>query len=380
MIFFLIILVYVAINLYIGWNGLFLLSYLDYPFSPIIYWLLFWLVAFSYLFGRVRFLRGPIGRLLKVIGSYYFGILEFALLLLPLADLAGWLLKRSGFDSAFYVPTISAVFIVFFIILFLRGAWNAWSPMIRKHEISLNKKAGDLKELRIAVVSDIHLGNLVGKRHLRRLVQRINNINPDLILLPGDVIDDDIEPFIRNQMSNVMKHLHAPFGIYAVLGNHEYYGGKIAEFERQMNAIDIRVLKDEVVFVKDSFYIVGRKDRTAERMDPDGRLPIEALVSDLDVMHPVIVMDHQPYNFDKAAAAGVDLLLCGHTHRGQFAPNHWITKRLFELDWGYLEKDKMHVIVSSGYGTWGPPIRLASRSEIVEIVVRFEPLARNLLH
>ncbi|MNW64854.1 putative metallophosphoesterase [compost metagenome] len=84
------------------------------------------------------------------------------------------------------------------------------------------------------------------------------------------------------------------------------------------------------------------------------------------------MMDHQPTGFGIAAQAGVDVLLSGHTHRGQIAPNHWITKRLFELDWGYLRKDKLHVVVSSGYGTWGPPIRLASRSELIRLEVRLE--------
>ncbi|MNN78398.1 putative metallophosphoesterase [compost metagenome] len=84
------------------------------------------------------------------------------------------------------------------------------------------------------------------------------------------------------------------------------------------------------------------------------------------------MMDHQPTGFGIAAKAGVDILLSGHTHRGQIAPNHWITKRLFELDWGYLLKEKLHVVVSSGYGTWGPPIRLASRSELIKLEVLLE--------
>lgn len=106
-------------------------------------------------------------------------------------------------------------------------------------------------------------------------------------------------------------------------------------------------------------------------MDPDGRMSVEELLSRTDRAKPIIMMDHQPYQFGIAAQAGVDLLLCGHTHRGQFAPNHLITKRLFELDWGYMRKDDLHVVVSSGYGFWGPPIRLASRSEIVLIELTF---------
>lgn len=367
--FFLIVLMYIAVNLYIGWHGYFVLSYFEVPFPSSVYWVLFWVIALSYLFGRFRLLPGSVGRLFQFIGSYYFAVMEFALILLSIADLAAWLLKKSGLNAA--IPIISPIVIILLVSLLLRGSWNAWSPVIRTYELNIDKKADNLKELRIAVASDLHLGNIVGNRHLKRLVERMSDLKPDLILLPGDVIDDVIEPFIRKQMSQNMKQLQARYGIYAVLGNHEYYGGHIEEYVKQMNAIGIRVLRDESVLVNDALYIAGRKDKTAESADPDGRLSVTSLLADLDVTRPIIMMDHQPYQFDKAADAGVDLLLCGHTHRGQFAPNHWITGRLFELDWGYLLKKKMHVIVSSGFGTWGPPIRLASRSEIIDIIIRF---------
>ncbi|MNI67483.1 putative metallophosphoesterase [compost metagenome] len=181
------------------------------------------------------------------------------------------------------------------------------------------------------------------------------------------MLDDSIEPFIRNRMSEQMKQLKARYGVYAVLGNHEYYGGSIPEYTRVMADIGIKVLQDEVVETA-GVYIVGRKDKTAEAME-GGRMSVSALLEGLDHSRPVIMMDHQPTGFGIAAEAGVDVLLSGHTHRGQIAPNHWITKRLFELDWGYLLKEKLHVIVSSGYGTWGPPIRLASRSELIKLEI-----------
>ncbi|MFD3448881.1 metallophosphoesterase [Microbacteriaceae bacterium 4G12] len=372
LIFFLILLAYIGINIYIGWHGYFVLSYFSIPFSPTVYWVLFSVIALSYLLGRFHLLPGPVGRFFQVIGSYYFAILEFVVILLPLADLAAWMLRFAGVDDTVYIPIISVTVLLLLSLLLFWGSRNAWSPVIRTYEFCINKQVGDLKKLRIAVASDLHLGNIVGNRHLSRLVTHINALKPDLILLPGDVIDDSVEPFIRENMSAVMKQLESRYGIYAVLGNHEYYGGHIEEYVKQMDAIGIKVLRDESVLMNDAFYVVGRKDKAAEKMDPNGRLSLPTLLENLDVTRPVIVMDHQPYQFDVAANAGVDLLLCGHTHRGQFAPNHWITGRLFELDWGYLLKNKMHVIVSSGFGTWGPPIRLASRSEIIEIVIRFE--------
>lgn len=366
-----VLLVYSSLNVYIGWHGLYYWQALGSPPSTAAYLIVFAVIAVSYLLGRIP-RSGPPGRLLKVIGSYYFAVFEFAVLLLPAADLAAWLLRLSGMPPRTTVLAVGTAALAILIVLLLRGSWNAWNPIVRTYEMTIDKPAGGLEELRIAVASDLHLGNVVGNRHLGRMVERMNAMQPDLILLPGDILDDVIEPFLRNGMARTMERLRARFGIYAVLGNHEYYGGHIEEHARQMESIGVRLLRDEVAEAADgAFYVAGRKDKTAETAEEGGRLATAALLAGVDKSRPVFVMDHQPYEFALTAAAGADLLVCGHTHRGQFAPNHWITRRLFELDWGYMRKDKMHVVVSSGYGSWGPPIRLASRSEIIELIVRF---------
>ncbi|MEY9092852.1 metallophosphoesterase [Paenibacillus sp. RC84] len=366
------LLVYVGLTIYIGWHGERFLDFWGISVPAGIYWTLLAVLALAYMLGRSPVVPGPPGRLLKVIGSYYFAVLEFAVILLPLGDLAAWLLKLAGFPPAVYFGGTGSVVLVILIVLLAKGYWNAWTPIVRTYRARVGKRAGRLRQLRVAVASDIHLGNIVGKRHLARLVKAVDAMKPDLILLPGDLIDDSIEPYIRNGMSEVMKQLQAKYGVYAVLGNHEYYGGHIEEHIRQMESIGIRVLRDETVSVEDAFYIAGRKDKTAESFETGGRMAVDRLLSGLDPSKPILLMDHQPYHFDKAAAAGADVLLCGHTHRGQFAPNHWITGRLFELDWGYMLKEKMHVVVSSGFGTWGPPIRIASRSEVIELILDFE--------
>lgn len=199
----------------------------------------------------------------------------------------------------------------------------------------------------------------------------MERIKPDLILLAGDVLDDVIEPFIRNRMAERLGRLAAPLGVYAVLGNHEYYGGHIEEYVERMAALGIPVLRDERATPGGILNVVGRKDKAAESMDPQGRKPVAELLKGVDRSLPIILMDHQPYGYAADEEAGVDIVVSGHTHRGQFAPNHWVTGRLFELDWGYLRKGRMHAVVSSGYGTWGPPVRLASRSEIVHLSVTF---------
>lgn len=367
------VLVLALVNFYIGIHIWILLE--DWvPVVPSgLFWTVFSLIAFAYFIGMIPWPRAvkPLARLLKVIGSYYLACMEFAVIMLPLTDLLYWVLRMMGFQLHNYTSEAGATVLSLLIVFLVWGSRNAWSTVIRTHPMQVDKSIGTSAPLTIAVASDLHLGNIVGNRHLKRMVAEINNMKPDIILLAGDVLDDSIEPFIRNRMSEQMKQLKARHGVYAVLGNHEYYGGSIKQYTELMRSIGIKVLQDEVEEVAGT-YIVGRKDKTAETMEVEGRVSVSSLLTGLDLSRPVIMMDHQPTGFDVAAQAGVDILLSGHTHRGQIAPNHWITKRLFELDWGYLRKDKMHVVVSSGYGTWGPPIRLASRSEIIKLEVMLE--------
>jgi len=363
--------VFIGLNVYIGWNLLMYLEWLAGPIPGPAFWIPFMLVVFGYPIGRIRRGPGPVLRLLKVAGAYYFALLEFGCLLLPLADIAGWLLKAAGYGEAVHIGVPGSAAAIILLLLFGIGSYNAWSPVAREYRLEVPKAAEDLGELRILAASDLHLGNIVGNRHLRRLIAEAEKRKPDLILLVGDVIDDDIEPFIRNRMDETIAKLRAPYGVYAVLGNHEYYGGRIEAWVSRAAEAGIRVLRDETVTAEGRFHIAGRKDKTAEGAGPDGRLPVDRLLQPLDPKLPILLMDHQPLALGEAARAGADLTLCGHTHRGQFAPNHLLTRRLFELDWGYKRIGDMHAIVSSGFGTWGPAIRIASRSEFLDITLVF---------
>jgi len=363
---------FAVISFYLGWHGAYFLHLSGANVPPTLYWIVFYVVAFSYVLGRLPLRPKPLARLLKVIGSYYFAVLELGLILAVLADAVALAAHLAGaFSSAFAVAE-GVCALTLLVLLLLWGSRNAWSPIVRSYEIEVDKSVGSLSRLKIAIVSDIHLGNTVGNRHLDRLIPLVNGWKPDLTLLAGDVIDDTIEPFVRRDMGRRLGRLEAKYGVFAVLGNHEYYGGHIPEYVDRMRKLGIPVLQDETVVVAGGVQIAGRKDKTAETMDPQGRLPVAELVSSFDDRLPIIVMDHQPTEYDLAVKAGVDILISGHTHRGQMAPNHWITRRMFELDWGYLRKKQMHAFVSSGFGTWGPPIRLASRSEIIQVTVRLK--------
>jgi predicted MPP superfamily phosphohydrolase len=256
-------------------------------------------------------------------------------------------------------------FCAFLLVIIILGSYNAWHTTIRNYNITIHKTS-NVNHMKILMVSDIHLNKIIGNGRINDLIQLSNQIKPDIILIPGDVVDGSIKPFIDEHMGKNLSKLKAPFGIYASLGNHEYYGEGVPLFQKQMNQIGIPVLTDEVRLVKDSFYIVGRKDNTDRN-----RQSIEQLVSPLDKSKPIIVMDHQPRDYNKMQQAGVDLDLSGHTHRGQLFPANYITHAMYENDWGYLRKGALQTIVSSGYGLWGPPFRIGSQSEVVVINVTF---------
>ncbi|MDQ0060770.1 metallophosphoesterase [Paenibacillus harenae] len=373
-----ILLVYGGLSLYLGWNGWVYLSAVYEWNHAGLYSAVVALLALAFIIGRAgqATLIRPIAGPLKLIGSYWFAILEYGVLLFPLADVVALLLKLGGAERDAYVIGTGSVTLIVLLLLLIVGTRNAWSPVIRRYTVQIPKRAGGREKLRIAMASDIHLGTTIGNGHLHRLLHKVKQINPDIILLPGDILDDDIEPFIRRKMAETLGKLEAPLGIYAVTGNHEYIGGKVPEFIAAMDAIGIRVLMDETALVADSFYIIGRKDRASGgfRAGGAGRLPISELIAPLDTSLPMIMLDHQPSDLKNAAEHGIDLSLSGHTHRGQMTPNHLITKRLFELDWGYLKKGGLHAIVSSGFGFWGPPVRIGSRSEVLQIDVEFVPV------
>ncbi|TYS67210.1 metallophosphoesterase [Sutcliffiella horikoshii] len=349
---------------YLGWNGLVWLKAIFSFQQETVYWLVITIFSYAYILGR---LVKPLSWL-SIVGSIWFGYIQYGLLLFPIANLVAWVLHLTGVPGQTSVVVVGTVTAIMIAIIFITGLYNAYSPVIRKYEVTIPKKT-EMKKIHVAVASDMHFGKLSGVAHAKRLVKMIDRIKPDIILLPGDIIDDEPEHFQKKNMGAIMKQLDAPLGIFGVLGNHEYYGREIPQFLKEMEKVDIRILMDEVILVGDSFYLLGRKDKTDSR-----RKSFQQLVNDnnIDVSLPLLAMDHQPAELKEAQESGVDLIVSGHTHRGQMAPNHLITKRLFELDWGYLKKGQLHAFVSSGFGFWGPPLRIGSRSEVLEIVVQFE--------
>lgn len=356
-----IILLYGCLVYYIGWSGW---SWM----KPSVSARFKWLYISALVFLAVSFLLGQAfggNAVFGIIGAYWLAMFSLLLLLLPAAHLVIWLLRLTSLPRHVVQKWIGTAMLAALIALIGFGSWSAYSPVVRTYAIHLPKQAGDLDNLNIVMAADMHFGLLSGPGHAKRMVEQIEALEPDIVLYPGDLIDDDLQAYVNGDIGSIIGQIEAPYGVFASLGNHdkhEVMEELIAELEKS----GIQVLYDEKVIIDDAFALIGRKDKT----DPD-RVRVSELVAGLDADMPLIMLEHQPVEFDIAAENGIDLMVSGHTHRGQIAPAHLITGMLFENDWGHLQKGAFHSVVTSGFGFWGPPIRIGSRSEIVQIKVTF---------
>lgn len=350
----LILAIYTLLVFYFGYNTYQWLQTWALPVHPVLFGLFWFVCAFGYIIGK--FNHGL--KYFSIIGSYWFIVMQYGLILFPLATLVYliWPSKQTIFITGNIVAFI-------FLIIFIAGTYMAFSPVVRYKTIHINKDSGSLRELKLVLASDFHLGLLSNKKHLQRFVNLANVEQPDVVLLAGDLVDDDPIWFVKDGMSEVMRQLKATYGVYGVVGNHEYYGRKIPLLVEEMRGAGVRVLLDETICVENAFYVTGREDATNGK-----RLSLESLKPELNEL-PWLVMDHTPFDLNTPAQLGVDVHVSGHTHRGQMWPNHLFTRRLFELDYGYKLKGLLHAFVSSGFGFWGPPLRLGSRSELWSIKI-----------
>ncbi|WP_313893172.1 metallophosphoesterase [Psychrobacillus sp.] len=350
----LVVLLYSAIVFYFGWS---VYTWLE-AFTPVNVWgfsIIWGLIAYAIIIGRIDHRL----RLFNIVGSYWMIIMQYGLILFPIATIFAWIFPSE-------LKIIGGLVLTVFALILIVGTYNAYTPVVRELSIKMPKRDSKLTQLKVVVASDFHLGLLSNKAHLKRFVKKSNEQKPDVVLLVGDLVDDDPIWFVKNGMSEVMKQLTSTYGKYGVLGNHEYYGKKIPLLVEEMSMSGVQMLLDETILVANSFYITGREDLTnKERKQLSELAPMER-------NFPWLVMDHTPSNLLIPETEGVDFHVSGHTHRGQMWPNHLFTRKLFELDYGYKQKSSLHAIVSSGFGFWGPPIRLGSQSELWSVNILLE--------
>ena len=368
---------YFLLNAYIfrrGWQAL--------PAgSPwrIVVTVVFGLGAAAFIAGRLLERTDWIGpaTVLVWVGSFWLALMLYLILGAVLVDLLRLLHRWFHILPAAVTDHLPCARLVAFAAVLAAAAltvgfgfWNARSPQVRRLAVTIPKVVEGRTSLRIAMASDIHLGTLVGNSLVGDLVTAVAGLRPDLILLPGDIVDDDLEPVIRQDLGRQLLQLRAPLGVWACTGNHEYIGGAEPAV-RYLEAHGIRVLRDEAVALPGGIWLAGREDRMKGRFTGAERRPLAEVLRAADRARPVILMDHQPFRLDDATRHGVDLQVSGHTHHGQLWPLSLITRSIYPISYGYGRIGGTQIYVSCGFGTWGPPVRVGNRPEIVLIEVAF---------
>jgi predicted MPP superfamily phosphohydrolase len=252
-------------------------------------------------------------------------------------------------------------------LIYFVGYVNFQFIRIRSIEIDAANVPKQGRDLKILLVSDLHLGFIIGKTKFQQWVSLMNAQTPDIILLPGDVSDNHYEPIAQQNLHEEFNRLISRYGVFVVPGNHEYHHKPPTIFEDYLKRTTrVHCLRDTSELVEDMFYIVGRDDLTNRN-----RKSIAELVEGLDRSRPIILMDHQPVGLKEAEDNHITLEVAGHTHSGQFFPITVFVRFIYENVHGYSRRGDTHYYVSSGIGLWGPQCRFGSSSEIVNIKCRY---------
>jgi hypothetical protein len=251
------------------------------------------------------------------------------------------------------------------------GYWNNLNPRIKTIDLTIAKKADSLKTLNLVFVSDIHYSKTNGLERLELLINKINTLNPDIVVFGGDFFDGRSLDFLNPDLGNDIRSIRSKFGVFSVVGNHDY----ILNFEKVQKFFfenGIVILKDSVVKINNSIYLIGRRYVLSDESGEIKRKSFSELLENVDKGKPIILIDHKPNILMQAVENGIDLQLSGHSHHGQLWPLNYITEMIYDLDWGYQKINNTQFYVTCGFGTWGPPIRLGSYPEIVNIILHFD--------
>ncbi|SCE70798.1 hypothetical protein GA0074695_0471 [Micromonospora viridifaciens] len=243
-------------------------------------------------------------------------------------------------------------------------------PQLDRVQITLAKLPRGMDGLRIATVSDIHLGPLRGRSHTERIVAMINRLDADLVAVVGDLVDGSVAEL--GEAAEPLRGLRSRYGSFFVTGNHEYYSG-VEEWVREVDRLGLRVLQNErqEIHARGGVLdLAGVNDVSAGGTGLAAPADYAAALGDRDPSRPVVLLAHQPVAAHEAAKFGVDLQLSGHTHGGQMVPFNLLVKLQQPVVSGLGEVDGTKVYVTNGAGFWGPPVRVGAPPQVTLVELR----------
>lgn len=389
--------IYILLNIYVLRWGYLWIGNCHHLFQSrifrIILTVIYTLIALTPLTGFLIRKPASLHRILKITSNYFLGIFMYILMVLFSIDIVRLILKyavhASWIQSRIVFSAVGACCICIVIIISFSGIYHAKHIKVTPYKITVDKSAPDMDSLKIVLLADTHFGYNSGAVHAQEIVDKINEQNPDLVCIAGDIFDNEYDAVREpEKISEILRTIRSKYGVYACWGNHDLNEPILAGFtfkhkkedskqlkdprmKRFLQNSNIQLLEDEAVLIDNSFYVVGRKDASLiEKIEEKRKTPAQ-LTQKLDKDKTIIVIDHQPKELQDIADAGVDLDLCGHTHDGQTFPGNFTVKFLWENPCGYLQKGSMHNIVTSGSGVWGPAMRVGTDSEICTINLTF---------
>ena len=389
--------VYTLINLYILMRILGWISYLSKSLNKkyikigvvILYTICYLLPIVGYLLPISNFQKN-----IQEFANSFMGVLIYMLMVTSISDIIKLILfkifklknDRQKMKQFFYVVGIIATIVVVGTSIY--GLIHARNITVRNYNVKISKSIEtEKKDLKIALIADLHLGYNIGYKMMEQMVEKINNQDVDLVLIAGDIFDnssvtiDDIE-----KCQKALSELNSTYGVYAVFGNHDveerlFCGFSVQstdsdyrneKMEDMLKSAGIRILDDEVILIKDSLYIIGRKDAEKSGFGAEERKELTTLIENVDKSKTVIVLEHEPMNLEEISNQDVDLHLSGHTHAGQFFPLTIGTSMKWLNSYGMKQVGKMTSVVTSGIGVYGPNIRIGTNSEISIVNIQFD--------
>ena len=337
----------------------------------------------------------PVSHTQKIIlkfSNYFTGTMFYMLIAAIISDLiiliSVRILKKDKniFYTKKYIFSAAAITLTLVGGLSLYGFFHATDIKTKTYNIVVKNKDVKEKKLKIVLVADLHLGYSVGYKMTNKMVNKINEANPDLVLIAGDIFDNDYDSMDKpKEIEKAFKNIKSKYGTYAVFGNHDvkerlFAGFSISEgkkairddrMENMLKDAGIKILNDKVEKIKD-FYIIGRKDYSKAGDGTNNRLSINKLVKKVDTKKFVIVLEHEPKDLEDISKNNIDLHVAGHTHAGQFFPLTIGTDIIWSNNYGLKKYNNMNSIVTSGVGVYGPNMRVGTDSEVVVINVNFK--------
>lgn len=302
-----------------------------------------------------RYYHSPFLEALYAVGYAWMGVILIAAFIFACSDLAGLALRR----AAWFSPAALAR-----LTLALLAGVTAWSvyggqkiPVLKEITVPIKNLPPALEGFRIAQISDMHVDSGWKLRQFAGIVDRINSASPDLVLVTGDLIDPGIT--CREDLAELTGRIKSRLGIYGALGNHEYYYGLDAALGCY-KAFGIKLLKNEAADLGD-LRLIGLGDIHTEHLT---REDVTGTLQKHRDGKFTVLMSHQPVFYKEIAAAGDYLGFSGHTHRGQIFPFHFFTWLVYRHFYGLYRINSSIFYVTSGAGTWGPPLRWLSSTEI----------------